>query len=52
LLTQTIQGTANTLDQAFELLRHQFDRHEQVGQGLQLGNAALLCDRAFSGPCG
>ncbi|MNQ65753.1 hypothetical protein D3C85_802180 [compost metagenome] len=42
LLTQTIQGTANTLDQAFELLRHQFDRHEQLGQGQQLGNRCLV----------
>jgi hypothetical protein len=40
--TQTIQGAANTLDQGFELLRHQFDRHEQLGQGLQFGNGLLV----------
>ncbi len=51
--TQTIKGTANTLDQAFELLRHQFDRHEQLGQGQPVRQwSACWCDRAFSGPCG
>ncbi|MNI52605.1 hypothetical protein D3C73_1074010 [compost metagenome] len=42
LLTQTIQGTANTLDQAFELLRYQLDRHEELSQGQQLGNGLLV----------
>src|SRR5450830_1749125 len=42
LLTQAIQGTTNTLDQAFELLRYQFDRHEQLGQGQQFGNRRLV----------
>ena len=42
LLTQAIQGAANTLDQAFELLRYQLDRHEQLGQGQQLGDCQLV----------
>src|SRR5471030_301743 len=40
--TQTLKGTANTLNQAFELLRHQLDRHEQLSQGDQLGNGLLV----------
>ncbi|MNN16534.1 hypothetical protein D3C81_1296770 [compost metagenome] len=32
MLTQAIQGTANALNQGFELLGHQLDRHEQLSQ--------------------
>ncbi|MCY1408659.1 hypothetical protein D9M71_239840 [compost metagenome] len=41
LLAQAIQGATNALDQAFELLGHQLDRHEQLGQGEHLGDALL-----------
>ncbi|CRM93575.1 hypothetical protein [Pseudomonas sp. 22 E 5] len=42
LCTQTLQGAANPLNQAFELLRHQLDRHEQLSQGQQLGDCLLV----------
>src|SRR5471030_1499167 len=35
-------GITNTLDQAFELLRYQFDRHEQLGQRQQFGDSRLV----------
>ncbi len=42
LLTQAAQCAANALDQHFELLGYQLDRHEQIGQCLQGSNAFLV----------
>src|SRR5450830_575383 len=42
LCAQTLKGAANAFNQAFELLRHQFDRHEQLSQRHQLGNRRLV----------
>jgi len=42
LCTQTLESAANAFNQAFELLRHQLDRHEQLGQRHQLGNCQLV----------
>ncbi|MNH14708.1 hypothetical protein D3C79_743050 [compost metagenome] len=42
MLTQAIQSITHALDQYLELLGYQFDRHEQVGKGLQGGDAFLV----------
>ncbi len=42
LLAQAIQGTAYALNQNVELLGHQLDRHEQVGQRLHGADAVFM----------